>query len=53
MVTFLVYCLAILLVILLVDFNETSRRLSRGSGLHGGDSDCLVSALRVPSGAAD
>jgi lipopolysaccharide export system permease protein len=48
MTTFLVYCLGLLLVILLVDFNETSRRLSRAPdytvalGL-------LVSALRVPS----
>ncbi len=46
--TFLTYCLGLLLVILLVDFNETSRRLSQAEdytmalGL-------LVSALRVPT----
>ena len=46
--TFLVYCLGLLLVILLVDFNETSRRLSAAPD-YTVTLGLLVSALRVPN----
>lgn len=48
MATFLIYCLGLLLVILLVDFNETSRRLSRAED-YTVTLGLLVSALRVPT----
>ncbi|MGJ8570561.1 MAG: LPS export ABC transporter permease LptG [Hoeflea sp.] len=48
MATFLIYCLGLLLVILLVDFNETSRRLSQAADYSMG-LGMLVSALRVPT----
>jgi len=48
MTTFLIYCLGLLLVILLVDFNETSRRLSRAAD-YSVTLGLLISALRVPT----
>ena len=46
--TFLTYCLELLLVILLVDFNETSRRLSRAED-YSVALGLLISALRLPT----
>ena len=46
MVTFLTYCLAILLVVLLIDFNESGRRLS-GAENYTVLTGLLISALRV------
>jgi lipopolysaccharide export system permease protein len=46
--TFLTYCLAILVVILLVDFNESGRRLS-GAADYTVATGLLISALRVPT----
>ena len=46
--TFVIYCLGLLLVIFLVDFNETSRRLSRAED-YTVTLGLLVSALRVPT----
>ncbi|WP_322989644.1 LPS export ABC transporter permease LptG [Hoeflea sp.] len=46
--TFLTYCLAILLVILLVDFNESARRLSAAAN-YTLSTGLLISALRVPT----
>ncbi|MEM5473380.1 LPS export ABC transporter permease LptG [Hoeflea sp. AS60] len=48
MSTFLIYCLGLLLVILLVDFNETSRRLSRAED-YTVTLGLLISALRLPT----
>jgi lipopolysaccharide export system permease protein len=48
MVTFLTYCLAILVIILLVDFNESGRRLSAAPD-YTVATGLLVSALRVPT----
>ena len=48
MVTFLTYCLAILLVVLLIDFNESGRRLS-GAENYTVLTGLLISALRVPN----
>jgi len=48
MTTFAVYCLGLLLVILLVDFNETSRRLSQAED-YSVALALMVSALRVPN----
>lgn len=46
--TFLIYCLAILVVVLLVDFNETGRRLS-GAENYTVALGLMLSALRVPT----
>jgi lipopolysaccharide export system permease protein len=46
--TFLTYCLGLLLVILLVDFNETSRRLSRAED-YSVALGLIISALRLPT----
>ncbi|MCC0033889.1 MAG: LPS export ABC transporter permease LptG [Rhodobiaceae bacterium] len=46
--TFLTYCIGLLLVILLVDFNETSRRLSRAED-YSVALGLLISALRLPT----
>lgn len=46
--TFLTYCLAILLVIFLVDFNRSGRRLS-GGAQYTLSIGVLISALRVPT----
>lgn len=46
--TFLTYCLAILVIILLVDFNESGRRLS-GAAEYTVATGVLISALRVPT----
>lgn len=46
--TFLTYCLAILVIILLVDFNESGRRLSAAPD-YTVATGLLVSALRVPT----
>jgi len=48
MVNFMTYCLAILFVILLVDFNESGRRLS-GAADYTVATGLLISALRVPT----
>ena len=46
--TFLTYCIAILFVILLVDFNESGRRLS-GADNYTVMTGLLISSLRVPT----
>lgn len=48
MKTFLTYCLGILLVILLVDFNESGRRLSVAEN-YTVSLGLLISALRIPT----